>query len=65
MDNSLGLNTAKPRQSHKHFTNNSLYTHKVLMPDSSQSLLKLNKKQIDNKLIGWEFYIGGYQPAQK
>jgi hypothetical protein len=28
-------------------------------------VLKLNKKQIAFKLIAWEFYIGGYQPAQK
>ena len=35
------------------------------MSDSSQSILKLNKKQIGFKIISWEFYIGAYQPAQK
>jgi len=36
----------------------------MLMSDSSQSILKLNKKTIDFRIITWEFYIGGYQPAQ-
>jgi hypothetical protein len=33
--------------------------------DSSQSILKLNKKQIGSKINAWEFDKGGYQPAQK
>ena len=66
MANSLGLNTAKPRQSQKHFIYNPPYIQqKLLTPDSSQSILKLNKKQIDYKLIAWEFCLGDYQPAQK
>jgi hypothetical protein len=36
-----------------------------LLPDSSQSILKLNKKLNGFKIITEEFYIGGYQPAQK
>ena len=32
---------------------------------TSQSILKLNKKQIGFKIITWKFYFGGYQPAQK
>jgi hypothetical protein len=35
------------------------------MSNSSQSILKLNKKQIRYKIITKEFNIGGYQPAQK
>jgi hypothetical protein len=35
------------------------------MSDSSQSILKVNKKQIGIKIITGEFYIGEYQPAQK
>jgi hypothetical protein len=37
----------------------------MLVSDFSQSILNLNKKQIGIKIITWEFYIGGYQPAQK
>jgi hypothetical protein len=35
------------------------------MASFSELVLKLNKKLIGVKTIKWEFYIGGYQPAQK
>ena len=35
------------------------------MSDHPQSQLKLNNKPIGFKIITLEFYIGGYQPAQK
>ena len=35
------------------------------MPDSSPSILKLNKKSIGTKIITWGIDIGGYKPAQK
>jgi hypothetical protein len=35
------------------------------MFDFSQSIRKLNKKLIGVKTFNKEFYIGGYQPAQK
>jgi hypothetical protein len=36
----------------------------MLLSDSSQSILNLNKKSIGTKIITWGIDIGGYKPGK-